>query len=571
MEYQQFQVQQKSKLLEQPEPSVSLSDAAVSAANSPATTGQTEGSFVAELTAAVEAYVSGTESVAEIDSTLAAIDKKNSQRSWFNRVFHNLFYGKKDKRERESLETQREEQNASAGNALTQFSSLMDAACKADKEAMIADEAIIRRIMASMPEANVKATLDSIYNEIDEAHKDLMMDAIEARYGVPVVDGSAERFARLPSYIERHYFSSKKPREWSLAALKHVYQTYALIPSAHLKKIKCLAHFYDNCAGGASFGASGVYYVNYIKDAEDAMEIYDPSWNGDNVDHCDNANDWRNGTIYLDTTLAHELGHILDASNNNYGYSKSESFRKYSEWVEIENDPDKVVNYMAESLEKEPFDNNFIFYDEERPLTDAEIKQINERGRQLTFDIGKKIVQLSPQDWTDAQAIIDTEVKAVPDLSEYDQKRYTTKLKSRYFDSNLVYHLWRGLGNSFSCYNHKDAMKGMKRPFHQGYKGEPWYSFNKDRWANKISSYQYRDPREEFAETYSSYHTAPLAAPHEVVNPDGSKQMVPYKKGERTPEGLRIWFEKEGLHRMEPDQVSGSADITKEDGARIAE
>ena len=35
-----------------------------------------------------------------------------------------------------------------------------------------------------------------------------------------------------------------------------------------------------------------------------------------------------------------------------------------------------------------------------------------------------------------------------------------------------------------------------------------------------------------------------------------------YKKGERTPEGLRTWLENEGLHKMEPDNVSGNSEMS---------
>ena len=566
MDYQQVKEQQKVKFAEETKPSVSLDDSVVGDSEASEISGNGTGNFMADLNAAVDAYVSGKNAAAEIDSTIAAIDKKNAQRGWFNKTFHNIFYGAKDQQEREALEAQRDEHSASAGNALMQFSDLMNASTKANIDEMIADENIVRRIMTSLPEENVKSTLDNIYTELDDDHLDLMMDMIYIRFGVPVVDGSDERFSRVPYYVKR-YFDNAKARPWTAEALKHVYQVYLLLPKDHLKVVTCLAHIHDRGPSGAALGETGIYYVNYLKGAEDQLEFYDPSWSG-TVGHCDSANDMRCDTQYLNTTLAHELGHVLDAKNNKYGYSRSESFRKCSEWVEIDNDPDMVVQFMADSLKFEPFNNDFAFYEEANKLTDEEKKKINDLGRKLTFDIGKKVVQLSPQTWADTQSLIDTEVKAVPGLTEYEQKRYLLRLKNELYETNLVYHLWLGLADNSSWYNHKEEMKGMKRPFHQGYKGASWYSFNNDKWANKISCYQYRDPREEFAETYASYHTAPLAEPREVVNPDGTKVMVPYKKGEKTPEPLRKWFENEGLHRMEPDSISGSADVTKEDDKR---
>lgn len=95
-------------------------------------------------------------------------------------------------------------------------------------------------------------------------------------------------------------------------------------------------------------------------------------------------------------------------------------------------------------------------------------------------------------------------------------------------------------------------MRGMKRPFHQGYKHRSWYTFDHSRWSDKISQYQYRDPIEEFAETYASFHAAP---------------SLGKKKGEMTPQPLLNWFLKEGLDKAAPNKVSGSSNV-KDDGKK---
>ena len=63
----------------------------------------------------------------------------------------------------------------------------------------------------------------------------------------------------------------------------------------------------------------------------------------------------------------------------------------------------------------------------------------------------------------------------------------------------------------------------------------------------KISCYQFRCPKEEFAETYASYHAAPAMGK---------------KKGEMTPKGLLDWFIAEGYGDVVPE--SGTSEVQEE-------
>ena len=590
MDYQQAKTQQKTQSSEQMHASVPLSQPAVKGSESPVKSGAQTGNFILDLTAAVDDYVSGKTSADAIDQTIAEMPKIDvpevKERKGLAKFFYNLFHGKQAKadaaaaeqaqqqiaeqdKQRAELEAQKGTFNEAMGNALSQFTALMDAATTENKKDLIANQTILYKIMNNMPEANVKSTMDSVFPAIDEGHMELLMDMIEARFGVPVMDGSDKRLSKLPEKIKDWYVVNTKilvypdgheeevterPIPWTFTALQRVYEIYLMLPAEHLKKVVCLSHYDDTNYGGAAYGSAGVYYVNYAKGNENKVEQYKSWYNGQAVGHIDSANDMRNGTKMLDMTIAHELGHIVDGTHNYYGYSDSASFRKWSEWYEIKNSAtDDIISYMSDSLTNGPFD---------KELTDNELALVKE--------IGKKIIAEAPYDWAAVQTLIKTQVKGAEKIPEASKEALIEKLTDNSIDSNVLYHIWSGLGNNLACYNYRDVMRGMKRPFWQGYSGQSWFSFNKEKWSNKISCYQYRCPKEEFAETYASYHTAPTAEPHEVEGKNGKKEMVPYKKGEKTPEGLRTWFEKEGLHRMEPENVEGSADVIKEDAKKAS-
>jgi len=76
-------------------------------------------------------------------------------------------------------------------------------------------------------------------------------------------------------------------------------------------------------------------------------------------------------------------------------------------------------------------------------------------------------------------------------------------------------------------------MKGkrtdMETQIHQGYDKGTWHSFGDVIYDNKISKYQLRDPDEEFAELYATWH---------VAKP----------KGEGLKDAHKKWFVKHKLH-----------------------
>ena len=519
------------------------------------------GNFIADLTAALDAYSSNTKTLESLPTIKAPGGKG------IGKFFYNIFTSKSKRKEnqakydkeREEQEAQKQELNESIGNALTMISSLMSSATQADKKNLIANEAIVRRLMTELPEVNKNAVLDLIYKDVDDSNKTLLMDMIESRFGLPILDSSSERINRMPADVKRYLYQTEYrydkngdlykrtigPQDWSLAALQHIYGVYLTLPPDHMKLVRCLMHFKDDEASGAAWGSAGIYFVNYHKGKEDGVE----GSNGGTC--CSSANDMRHGMNELDLTIAHELGHVVDGRNNNFGYSRSVGFRKWSAWVQVSNTPSDVVKFMKDSMTNKPYGGT---------LTDKELALTNEIAEEM---VSRQSSILN--DWSLPKSLIETKIKANTTLSEDSKASLKAKLTNKNdIEDHLLYHIWAGFGghgsaNLLACYNFDKVMKGMKRPFYQGYSNDAWFSFDKSRWSTKISAYQYRCPKEEFAETYASYHMAPTAGTH-VVN----GQQVPYKKGDKTPEGLKKWFEEVGLHQAVPSKVSGSSSIQEQ-------
>ncbi len=68
------------------------------------------------------------------------------------------------------------------------------------------------------------------------------------------------------------------------------------------------------------------------------------------------------------------------------------------------------------------------------------------------------------------------------------------------------------------------------RQFHEAYNNRGWCEYKNSARAGKLSKYQFRDPGEDFAEVYATYH---------CTTPKGSKLSA----------AAKAWFEAQGLHK----------------------
>ena len=395
--------------------------------------------------------------------------------------------------------------------------------CSDNLAEIAADADLMHRIMTEMPVAERNSALDCLYNDVGDPA--LLIEMIDLRFGVTVIDSRAETHDKLNDKAKAIALK-EKPLDWTAAGLIEVYKVYTLLPQSDLDLIQCLMHLDDKSFGGAAYGYSnsttGVYYVNYLAGSETMKEIVSPRNDGKGKvsGHSDHSSDRRNNTIMMDMTTAHELGHIVDG---NAGWKISV--------------PSRVVDEMIKSIAGSPYDGT---------LTDAELKIAKDVGIAYLAQDQKSYAGKWGSAVTALTDLVESAVEKSADAS-IDADALVDKLTNKTCDTNLLYHLWRAQGANSSHYNHNDAMRGMNRPFHQGYAGQPWFTFDLSAWNDKISCYQFRCPKEEFAETYASYHAAPAMGK---------------KKGEMTPKGLLDWFVGEGYGEVIPE--SGSSEVEEE-------
>lgn len=412
--------------------------------------------------------------------------------------------------------------------------------CSDNLAEIAADADLMHRIMTEMPVAERNSALDCLYNDVGDPA--LLIEMIDLRFGVTVIDSRAETHDKLNDKAKAIALK-EKPLDWTAAGLIEVYKVYTLLPQSDLDLIQCLMHLDDKSFGGAAYGYSnsttGVYYVNYLAGSETMKEIVSPRNDGKGKvsGHSDHSSDRRNNTIMMDMTTAHELGHIVDGNAGWKISGPGSSMRNVSKWEETPDVPSRVVDEMIKSIAGSPYDGT---------LTDAELKIAKDVGIAYLAQDQKSYAGKWGSAVTALTDLVESAVEKSADAS-IDADALVDKLTNKTCDTNLLYHLWRAQGANSSHYNHNDAMRGMNRPFHQGYAGQPWFTFDLSAWNDKISCYQFRCPKEEFAETYASYHAAPAMGK---------------KKGEMTPKGLLDWFVGEGYGEVIPE--SGSSEVEEE-------
>lgn len=404
---------------------------------------------------------------------------------------------------------------------------------------------IVNRIMTVVNGSTLNDILDLIYKFVKDS--ETLMVAIDKRFGVPVGSKRADIFDMYDVYsvkIDKALGDEpEKENDWTANGLIHVYSVYMNIPQQHLDLIRCLMTFNVNSLGGASaaYSSLGIYYVNYSEEHHgyrdgDLVTVTDEG-ESNNIGYSNGQEgDLCRGMVSIDKTIAHELGHIVDAK---FGYSTQfdadgapspNSFLKYSKWRR--HDPtnrEKLVEYIISYI-KEAYSSDADDGIQELTRNAAQImlrdRATNDEKRKtavyLAFD-GQTGSSDAKTDKNERRELVKDEDGNI--MAEAKEGAAVTKVAN----APLLAHIQRAFADNTPWYS-GERFDDMNRQIHEGYVGRYWYSYANDAWDNqKFSSYQFREPGEEFAEIYGSYFAA---------KPNGS----------RTPEHFKEWFEKQNLH-----------------------
>ena len=398
--------------------------------------------------------------------------------------------------------------------------------CDANKKTIAGDSGLMTRVMNEFNGEERDEALDFLFDAVKSA--DILMEMIYVRFGVVIIDDRKETWQRLNSKTKQVLKDTKAtPQKWSASGLICVYRAYIHLPKGDLKKINCVLRNSKEASklGGRAYGTTGgtygVYEINFGSGQESYSDMlgYGPS-------NIDDFADRRMGTNTLTMTAAHELGHVVDGAAGWKYSKKGSSMWKVSKWEETPNNATKIVDKMIECLKGAPYG---------KTLTDDE--------RKIARKVGITIISKEMKSWDAAKTSIKSALPgAIKSSGKKMDNAKQTDLYARLTDNknslNLLYHLFTGQSGQQPWNRHKEVMKGKSKPFHEGKPGEAWYTYDNNRWNDKISTYQYRNPKEEFAELYASYHAAPA---------------VGKKKGENTPADLLAWFIGQGLGDKEAE------------------
>ncbi|MCL2325150.1 MAG: hypothetical protein FWC40_01400 [Proteobacteria bacterium] len=295
---------------------------------------------------------------------------------------------------------------------------------------------------------------------------------------------------------------------WSVVGVKTVYKAIQGLPPSHIAQVKDIIRRstpYLNNIGGGAVAHYGTYYVQY----------YDEDADSNSAGYCEGPADRCYELPALERTIVHELAHIIDKDQL---YSGRDEFRAITGWVDEGKNSDsaKIVDFIEANASGALYEG--VVDDEDKSIARlaAELLVENSTGYALNSYESNGVAQVKDRIKEAYYYIPDA--KADPEIkAEAMQNSFIFKFIVSSKSSNSNVPCYRGL------------MPLMNRQIHQGYEGGAWYSFPNKAFDDKISLYQLRDPGEEFAELYSTYH---VAAP----------------KGSKTSAVHNDWFEKTGLH-----------------------
>ncbi|MCL2326409.1 MAG: hypothetical protein FWC40_07960 [Proteobacteria bacterium] len=373
------------------------------------------------------------------------------------------------------------------------YKMIQGASDEADLRAIATNSAMMHELMKLLKGNMLHRCLDRLYVHVDDV--DVLKACIKARFDVNL--GATSKKGKE--------FKAKAlggtEEAWTLVGAQGVYRSLLLLPKVHVDKVNdILTQNTVDGSSGVARPSLGCINVNYSADPNRLVS---------STNYCDTGDAQCNLRL-LDTLVIHEIGHIIDKGQK---YSGRSDFRKISGWKDEGKEPAKV----AKAIEGYACTHGYT-----QPLTQDE-RAIRLKGAE--FMIEKKVIKESDIGDQVSRAFHDLKKNPTGEVGVY---RNLADLTTEFKSSKLYTHILHSWAEKFPWNNGKQSC--MSRQIHESYPGKSWYSFAHTAFDNKISKYQLRDPGEEFAELYATYH---------VATPKGDGLKAEHK----------AWFEKMGLHK----------------------
>lgn len=290
--------------------------------------------------------------------------------------------------------------------------------------------------------------------------------------------------------------------DWEPKGLRRAWQMLNILPAADVEGNPDLQYIYRAGKGEISGESDMWEYAKYWYDVARLGKV-------DYKTYVDPGDPLHKQNIF-DGTIIHEIGHSVDGSSYKYSntYCKTDPGGGWK-WET----PESMVDAM---LKVSPWD-----------ASTWKISEYKELGK---FAPIFQLLDLTTIMMNARRAVIDAATKHTSVKAQASTIDPKGKLWTYIKNQKVVKALPPAFENAAPWMAHGRQTKFGDRYYHEGYTNQ-WYSYLSSRYDNKFSKYQFRDPRDWFAETYTTYYI--------TVNPSNPKME---DAGKLVPEPIRTWF-----------------------------
>jgi len=385
----------------------------------------------------------------------------------------------------------------------------------AELKAVATNPTMMGELMEALEGTELHECLDRLYEHVNNT--DVLIKCIERRFEIDMSPDSPEA-KELVKELKKAEASFGNAEEWGLRGAWRIYAILLRLPPTQVQKIKVLIatgkHSIRNKDGdpnarGGVLGKDGHIGIEYNEEqsyANTGESYADP-------------NDVRYDLNLFDTSVLHEIAHVVDVSKTPR-YSADPEFRDISKWKDrgLANEPSELRKAIEECA--------YVPYPSS--VTDDELP-IAHKGAELMIE--GTVTDLASKEFKQAIAQAYT-VLGADTNGQTGKYRNSADLAEDLKENSTVY---KHIPRSWAIKDpwEKGKRADMKTQIHQGYKDGVWYSFSNAAYDHKISRYQFREPGEDFAENYAAFH-------------------VSEPKGKGLDQKFIDWFKGKNLHEDPP-------------------